>query len=80
MRADAPVAACRHDQSMELLLATIPPLAAASIWVMRELMRAESAAAAERRYSWMRRPSASMATNVAMRRARVSGLRASWMR
>jgi hypothetical protein len=79
VRADAPVVARPQNQCMELLL-TIPPLAAASVWVMRELTRAESSAAAERPYSWMRRPSASMATKVAMRRARVSGLRASWTR
>ena len=65
---------------MDLLLATIPPLAAVTVWLMREIALAEAAAAAGRRYSWMRRPSASMATNAAIRRARVSGRRASWTR
>jgi hypothetical protein len=78
--ADAALRELRHDQVMDLLLATIPLLAAASIWLMREVVRAERAAAAERSYSWIRRPSASMSTYVAIRRARVSGRRASWTR
>jgi hypothetical protein len=65
---------------MDLLLATIPLLTAATLWLMREIGRAEASSAAREPYSWIRRPSASMATNVAMRRARVSGRRASWMR
>ena len=65
---------------MILLLATIPLLASATVWLMREVGRAESAARAETAYSWMRRPSASMPTNVAIRRARVSGRRASCTR
>jgi hypothetical protein len=64
---------------MDLLFATVPLLAAVSLWLMREVTRAEASTDAER-YSWMRRPSASMATNVAIRRARVSGRRASWTR
>jgi len=66
---------------MDLLLATIPLLTAATLWLMREIGRAEaSSSAAQEPYSWIRRPSASIATNVAIRRARVSGRRASWMR
>lgn len=65
---------------MTPLLTTIPLLAAATVWLMREVVRAEDAAAGERRYSWIRRPSASIATKVAIRRARVSGRRASWTR
>jgi hypothetical protein len=65
---------------MDLLLATIPLLTAATLWLMREIGRAEASSAVQEPYSWIRRPSASMATNVAIRRARVSGRRASWMR
>jgi hypothetical protein len=64
---------------MDLLFATVPLLAAVSVWLMREVARAEASAQAGR-YSWTRRPSASMATKVAMRRARVSGRRASCTR
>ena len=65
---------------MDLLLATIPLLTAATLWLMREIGRAEAPSSAQEAYSWIRRPSASIATNVAIRRARVSGRRASWMR